>query len=93
MEIMRIAEGLNEDEQRVLLECAKGLKRGQERIGFLDLASDDRDWDRELREEMIDGCIYAACEAVRYEQMLQQRRGIDEPPIEPSDIAKIGRYR
>ena len=49
------------DELRVVVSIMSRLELGRARYGRLDLAADPRDWQRELGEELIDACIYAAC--------------------------------
>jgi hypothetical protein len=64
-ELTRLAQKLNPDEQRVLLEVARRLKMGRRVYGKLDLATDRRDFQKELAEEMTDAAVYGACLALQ----------------------------
>ena len=46
-------------------ECAERILVGQQRYGRLDLAHDPRDWEREAREEDLDGIAYRAFAVVK----------------------------
>jgi hypothetical protein len=50
----------SDDELRVMNAVLARLEIGRQRYGRLDLASDVRDWERELGEELLDASIYAA---------------------------------
>jgi hypothetical protein len=56
---------LGADERRVLEVIAARLRMGARTYGALDVANDARDWRREASEELLDGCVYLACEAMR----------------------------
>ena len=57
--------GLGEGEVRVLEAIAKRLRMGRDQYGALRPAADSRDWKREATEELLDGCVYLACETLR----------------------------
>ena len=38
---------------------------GQTAYGPLDVTGDPRDWRHEVFEELLDGCVYLACETLR----------------------------
>ncbi len=56
---------LGDDERRVLETIAARLRMGARQYGPLDIGGDARDWQREAAEELLDGCVYLACEAMR----------------------------
>jgi hypothetical protein len=60
-ELSAIVEALGDDEVRVLTRIAGRLLRGADIYGRLDVASDQRDFGREAREEIEDFLVYAAC--------------------------------
>lgn len=68
-ELQALLDGLNEDEQAVVMDVARGLARrmltGRQRYAPLQLDTDPRDWVREAREEMLDGAAYLACALVQ----------------------------
>ncbi len=57
--------GLGEGELQVLGAIAKRLRMGREQYGALRPVPDPRDWKREASEELLDGCVYLACETLR----------------------------
>ncbi len=57
--------GLGEGELLVLEAIAKRLRMGREQYGDLRPVPDSRDWKREPSEELLDGCVYLACETLR----------------------------
>jgi hypothetical protein len=57
--------GLGEGELHVLEAIAKRLRMGRQQYGALKPALDPRDWKREATEELLDGCVYLACETLR----------------------------
>lgn len=57
--------GLGEGELNVLQAIAKRLRMGREQYGALRPVPDSRDWKREATEELLDGCVYLACETLR----------------------------
>lgn len=67
--ITRRVLALNEDELAVLLDvlesCLDGLEKGRAAYGPLVLASDQRDFTAEAREEQRDGMLYLAMDRVR----------------------------
>ncbi len=64
-ELAEVAAGLGDDERRVLLAIARRLAIGRKAYGPLDVQGDRRDWRSEGAEELLDGCVYLACEAMR----------------------------
>jgi hypothetical protein len=46
------------DELRVLVALAERLKAGRVAYGPLVVATDRRDWDREMRDELLDAIVY-----------------------------------
>lgn len=56
---------LGPDERRVLEVIAARLSMGARQYGPLDVPGDEREWRREAVEELLDGCVYLACEAMR----------------------------
>jgi hypothetical protein len=56
---------LGADELRVLETIAGRLRFGARQYGALDVGRDRRDWRDEEAEELLDGCVYLACEAMR----------------------------
>lgn len=56
---------LGPDERRVLETIAARLRMGAKQYGLLDVDGDRRDWRHEAAEELLDGCVYLACEAMR----------------------------
>lgn len=52
--------GLGADERRVLVVLAGRLRRGAKAYGALDLATDQRDWEKERGEEVADLLVYSA---------------------------------
>jgi hypothetical protein len=56
---------LGTDEQRVLQLIAARLEMGAGTYGPLAVASDARDWRHEAAEELLDGCVYLACDVMR----------------------------
>ena len=57
--------GLGEGELHVLHAIAKRLRMGRQQYGALRPVPDSRDWKREATEELLDGCVYLACETLR----------------------------
>jgi hypothetical protein len=64
-ELLDVVAALGTDERRVLLVLARRLLAGQGAYGRLDVAKDRRDWRAEAAEELLDGCVYLACETMR----------------------------
>ncbi|HSY24911.1 MAG TPA: hypothetical protein VK841_22455 [Polyangiaceae bacterium] len=64
-ELLDAIADLAEDERRVLLAIAKRLSHGARLYGKLDVEGDRRDWRAEGAEELLDGCVYLACESLR----------------------------
>jgi hypothetical protein len=64
-----IVGDLGPDEVRVVLHVAKHvadrLRLGARQYGALDIAADKRDWAHEASEEMADGAIYLAIDALK----------------------------
>ena len=56
---------LGEGELNVLHAIAKRLRMGRQQYGALRPIQDGRDWLREGSEELLDGCVYLACETLR----------------------------
>lgn len=56
---------LGADELRVLQAIAARLSMGARQYGALAIVDDARDWRTEAAEELLDGCAYLACEAIR----------------------------
>ncbi len=56
---------LGEGELQVLHAIAKRLRMGRQQYGALRPVPDSRDWKREATEELLDGCVYLACETLR----------------------------
>ena len=56
---------LGADELRVVETVAARLRMGARQYGPLDVQGDRRDWRQEAAEELLDGCVYLACEAMR----------------------------
>lgn len=54
----------------VLFVCERLIGLGRAQYGPLNLANDERDFDRELDEELADSLVYAACSRLR-----RSRRG------------------
>lgn len=52
---------LNGDEVAVLAQIARRVREGRLVYGPLSLAADDRDFDRETAEELLDALMYRAC--------------------------------
>ena len=57
--------GLGDGELHVLEAIAKRLRMGRQQYGALRPIPDSRDWKREASEELLDGCVYLACETLR----------------------------
>jgi hypothetical protein len=55
-------ERLNRDELRVLADVAERLGMGRSVYGPMCLETDPRDWRAELRAEVLDALVYAACD-------------------------------
>ena len=55
-------ERLNRDELRVLADVAERLGMGRSVYGPMCLETDRRDWRAELRAEVLDALVYAACD-------------------------------
>jgi hypothetical protein len=64
-ELGALAADLGDDEVRLLVLVGRRLLMGQRSYGRLDVTDDPRDWAREAAEELLDGCVYLACEAMR----------------------------
>jgi hypothetical protein len=64
-ELAKAAIELEPDALRALLYLAERLLVGQKAYGKLDLATDPRDWKRELEEEVGDLLVYSAFEALK----------------------------
>jgi hypothetical protein len=64
-ELADVASGLGADERRVLVAIAHRLASGRRAYGPLDVHGDRRDWRAEGAEELLDGCVYLACETMR----------------------------
>jgi hypothetical protein len=60
---------LGPDEVRVVLHVAKHvadrLRLGARQYGALNIAADNRDWTHEANEELVDGTIYLAIDALK----------------------------
>ena len=52
--------GLGPDERRVIVVLANRLRGGARAYGALDLANDQRDWEKERGEEVADLLVYSA---------------------------------
>ena len=63
---------LGDDEEEVLRVLRGRLEMGQKQYGKLDIARDSREWSKELLEEVLDQCVYAAIMLVR---ILRKERG------------------
>jgi len=68
-DLAEIANGLGEDELEVLLEVARGLRKGKKIYGPLNLERDSRDFQREALDEVRDCLVYTAS------KLIQIRRG------------------
>lgn len=55
------------DELRVLVWVAEGIHQGRTVYGPMDLASDNRDFRAEQRQELRDFLVYAAAEALKHD--------------------------
>jgi hypothetical protein len=55
----------SDDEVRLLVLVGRRLLIGQRSYGRLDVQGDARDWRAEAAEELLDRCVYLACEAMR----------------------------
>jgi hypothetical protein len=64
-ELVDIWHRLNNDEQTVLLEVARGLDVGRAFYGGLDLENDTRDFRAETMEEVRDALVYVGAELSR----------------------------
>jgi hypothetical protein len=64
-------DGLGEYERIVayneLRDICDRLRLGQQQYGAFDPATDTRDWDKEMREERLDGAVYAGFKRVQEE--------------------------
>lgn len=60
---------LGPGELAVLVTIAQRLEMGREQYGDLDPVRDPRNWRREAAEELLDGCVYSACEVLRAEAL------------------------
>lgn len=56
---------LGDDEEEVLRVLRGRLELGQKQYGKLDIARDEREWSKELLEEVLDQCVYTAIMLVR----------------------------
>ena len=63
--LLEACRQLGEGELSVLEEIAWRLRLGKEAYGSLRPKSDPRNWQREASEELLDGCVYLACESLR----------------------------
>ncbi len=63
--LLEACRQLGEGELSVLEEIARRLRFGKQTYGSLRPKSDPRDWRREASEELLDGCVYLACESLR----------------------------
>jgi hypothetical protein len=63
---------LGDDEEEVLRVLRGRLELGQMQYGKLDIARDEREWSKELLEEVLDQCVYTAIMLVR---ILRKERG------------------
>jgi hypothetical protein len=59
-ELEAILAELGTDEHRVMLVLARRLLAGQRAYGRLDVATDGRDWRREMADELADALVYLA---------------------------------
>jgi hypothetical protein len=59
-ELLTAIDGLGDEERLVLLDLAKRLAMGQRSYGDLDLGNDPRDWDDEMRAELLDFLVYSS---------------------------------
>ena len=57
--------GLGDGEMAVLEAIARRLLVGRQQYGALRPVNDSRDWHKEASEELLDGCVYLACETLR----------------------------
>jgi hypothetical protein len=64
-DLFDVVRRLGEDEVRVLVAIARRLAMGRGQYGALDVQGDRRDWRAEAAEELLDGCVYLACETMR----------------------------
>ena len=60
-----LAADLGDDKVRVLVLLGRRPLMGRRSYGRLDANRDARDWRAEAAEELLDGCVYLACEAMR----------------------------
>lgn len=58
-ELAVILLSVNEDELRVILRFARRINGGRKLYGPLNLATDTRDFGKEIQEEMLDASAYA----------------------------------
>lgn len=61
----QIASELGPDELRVLKRIGERLVLGRKQYGKLRLEHDARDFRKEASEELLDACVYMACELER----------------------------
>ena len=62
---------LGGDELEVLRHIARRLVVGGRQYGALSLDTDDRDWNREAEEELVDAMVYRACRSIVAERQRQ----------------------
>lgn len=60
-----VLAGLGADERRVMVVLAGRLRRGAKAYGPLDLATDQRDWEKERGEEVADLLVYSAFDELK----------------------------
>ena len=65
---------LGRDEMRVLVAIARRLKAGRIAYGDLRIRPDKRDWDAELRDELLDGLVYGTVAILKDQDRLALRR-------------------
>jgi len=59
-EIADTLDDLSGDELLVIRRIVDRIAMGRRTYGELRLAGDKRDWNEELANELLDGCVYAA---------------------------------
>lgn len=72
-ELQVLAQGLGEDEIRILVRVARRLEFGRQRYGLMDLKNDKRDFVKEATEEILDWLVYVESDIERKAQ--KRKRG------------------
>lgn len=64
-QLWRMVAQLNLDETEAIMSFVAKLLEGKDKHGALDLATDARDWDEEIRQEMVDAAFYAVFKSIQ----------------------------